>query len=83
MPGLAATSSSRGGGLAADEDVRRAYRLAVGLRWHVVLGTIRTSLDADLAGFRGSRRDEPREEALQHLLRLSRYILDVGLRLPD
>ncbi|MDQ3870943.1 MAG: aminoglycoside phosphotransferase family protein [Chloroflexota bacterium] len=69
----------RGGGVAADEDVRRAYRLAVGLRWHVVLGTIRSSIDANYPSFRGSRRDEPREEALRHLLALSRYILDVGL----
>jgi hypothetical protein len=59
-------------------DIRTPYRLAVGLRWHVVLGTIRARLDPTSQGMRGSRPDEPRIESLRHLLGLSRHILAVS-----
>jgi hypothetical protein len=60
------------------DEVRRAYGLAVGLRWHVVLGTISSALDPRSWGFRGSRREEPRAEGLRHLIAVSRYILGRG-----
>jgi hypothetical protein len=69
----------REAGIDAVRAVRPAYRLAVGLRWHVVLGTIRSLLDRSSPGFRGSRRDEPRAEASRHLIGVSRHILDRGL----
>jgi hypothetical protein len=59
-------------------DIRTPYRLAVGLRWHVVLGTIRAWLDPTSHGMRGSRPDEPRMESLRHLLGLSHHILAVS-----
>jgi hypothetical protein len=62
-----------------EADVRAAYRLAIGLRWHVVLGAIGSWLDPTSWGMRGSRRDEPRDEALRHLIVLTRHILDLGL----
>jgi hypothetical protein len=68
-------------GIDREDEVRRAYRLAVGLRWHVVLGTIRAGVDPEHWGMRGSRRSEPRAEALRHLVALSRHILDVGASL--
>ncbi len=58
-----------------EADVRAAYRLAVGLRWHVVLGTIGAWLDPTVLGMRGSRRDESRAEGLRHLVAVSRHIL--------
>lgn len=63
-------------GVHGDHDVRRAYAIAVGLRWHVVLGTIRSWLDPKSAAFRGSALDEPRTEALRHLVALSRHIVE-------
>ena len=70
--GLGATGEPR------ESDVRAAYHEAIGLRWHVVLGTVRAALDPSMWGMRGSRRDEPREEALRHLFALSRHILAAG-----
>ena len=58
--------------------VRLAYRLALGLRWHTVLGTISAWLDPTSTGMRGSLPSEPRAEALRHLVALSRHILDAG-----
>jgi hypothetical protein len=58
--------------------VREAYRLALGLRWHVVLGVIGTWLDPGAWRVRGSRPSEPREESLRHLLPLARHILAAG-----
>ena len=55
-----------------------AYRLALGLRWHVVLGTISASLDPSIARIRGSRPNEPRAESLAHLVVLARYLLEAG-----
>lgn len=72
----------REAGLDADRAVRSAYRLAVGLRWHVVLGGIGASLDPTRA-FRGSRLDEPQTESLRHLVAVSRYILDVADSVAD
>jgi Ser/Thr protein kinase RdoA (MazF antagonist) len=54
---------------------RTAYRLALGLRWHVVLGTIRSWSDPTSVGMRGSRPEETRNEALRHLVVLSRHLL--------
>lgn len=68
----------RAAGVGVRHDIDEAYRLAVGLRWHVVLGTIRTAVTPGSAGFRGSRLDEPRTEALRHLVALSRHILAVA-----
>ena len=59
-------------------DARAAYRLALGLRWHVVLGTVGSWLDPASWGFRGSRRDEPRDEGLRHMIGVSGHILDSG-----
>jgi hypothetical protein len=56
-------------------EVRTAFRLAVGLRWHVVLGTMGVWLDPDRRRIRGSRPAEPREESLRHLVALCRRIL--------
>ena len=64
-----------GCGLPAD-DVRLGYRLSLGLRWHVVLGTIHALLDPGLTRIRGSRPDEPRAVSLRHLTALSRHLLD-------
>jgi hypothetical protein len=58
--------------------VRPAYRLALGLRWHVVLGTIRSWLDPASIRMRGSRPEEPRAESLRHLIALSRHLLERG-----
>ncbi|HET7472519.1 MAG TPA: phosphotransferase [Candidatus Limnocylindrales bacterium] len=71
-------SGLRAAGIEPDAGIRRAFRLAIGLRWHVVLGTLRSWLDPTSWGMRGSRRDEPRDESLRHLLALTRYILDTG-----
>jgi hypothetical protein len=68
----------RQAGMEGVSDVRTAYRLAVGLRWHTVLGTIRSWLDPTSIGMRGSLPGEPRAEALRHLVALSRHILDAG-----
>ncbi|MFL5756636.1 MAG: phosphotransferase [Chloroflexota bacterium] len=67
-------------GIDAEADVREAYRLAVGLRWHVVLGAIRNWLDATASRVRGSRPDESRAESLRHLVPLARHILDTAER---
>lgn len=64
--------------IARDEEVRAAYRLALGLRWHVVIGAIRTALDPTITRIRGSRPNEPREDGLRHLLAVARYLLDAG-----
>ena len=56
-------------------DVRGAYQLALGLRWHVVLGTIRVFMQPTATRIRGSRPDEPRAESLRHLIALSRHLL--------
>jgi hypothetical protein len=58
--------------------VRAAYRLALGLRWHVVLGTLTAFLDRAVTGIRGSRPTEPRHEALRHMAILSRHLLDAS-----
>ena len=63
---------------AAVLDVRPAYRLAVGLRWHVVLGAVRVSLDPDATRIRGSRPLEARADGLRHLIAVARYILDAA-----
>ncbi|MFL5650167.1 MAG: hypothetical protein ACJ777_02720 [Chloroflexota bacterium] len=55
-----------------------AYRLALGLRWHVVLGTISAALDPTTTRIRGSRPTEPRSESLAHLVVLARYLLAGG-----
>jgi hypothetical protein len=55
--------------------VREAYRLALGLRWHVVLGTLTAFLDPDVTRVRGSRPTEPRDEALRHMAILARHLL--------
>ena len=55
--------------------VRNAYRLALGLRWHVVLGTLTAFLDPDATRIRGSRPTEPREESLRHMAILARHLL--------
>jgi hypothetical protein len=68
----------RAEGILREADVRAAYRLALGLRWHVVRGTIEAWLDPACWGMRGSRRDEPRAEGLRHLVGVSRHILDAG-----
>ena len=68
----------RDAGIEVRADVRTAYRLAIGLRWHVVLGSIRTWLDPGSWGIRGSRRSEPREEGLRHLLATARHILETA-----
>ncbi len=59
-------------------EVRTAYRLALGLRWHVVLGTITAWLDPTVTRIRGSRPTEPREESLRHLVALARHLLDAA-----
>jgi Phosphotransferase enzyme family len=58
--------------------VRSAYRLALGLRWHVVLGTIRAWFDPTLSRMRGSRPSEPRAKSLTHLVPLARHLLDAA-----
>ena len=68
----------RGAGIRRDDDVREAYRLALGLRWHVVIGAIATALDPRITRIRGSRPDEPRSEGLRHLLVVARHLLDAG-----
>ena len=60
------------------DDVGETYRLALGLRWHVVIGAIGTALDRTITRIRGSRPDEPREESLRHLLAVARHLLDAG-----
>jgi hypothetical protein len=64
------------GGISAD--VRPAYQLALGLRWHVVLGTIQAWADPVMVGMRGGRPDESRTESLRHLIALSRHLLDAA-----
>lgn len=59
-------------------DVRNAYRLALALRWHVVLGTIRAFVGPAEPAGRGSRPREPRRESLHHLGALSRHLLDAS-----
>ena len=56
--------------------MRRAYRLALGLRWHVVLGTVQAWLDPTITKMRGSRPGESRTEGLHHLMVLSRHLLE-------
>jgi hypothetical protein len=56
-------------------DVRSAYRLALGLRWHVVLGVVRTLLDPAATRVRGSIPDESRAESLRHMTILARHLL--------
>ncbi|GAB2614911.1 phosphotransferase [Kribbella endophytica] len=62
-------------GIDVGADVGTAFRLAVGLRWHVVLGTIEAWLDPNVRRIRGSRPSEPREESLSHLISLCHRIL--------
>jgi hypothetical protein len=68
----------RDAGIEREADVRAAYRLALGLRWHVVMGAIGTALDPDVSRIRGSRPSESREEGLRHLLALARHLLAAG-----
>lgn len=68
----------RESGIDAERDVRLAYRLALGLRWHVVLGTIGAALDPTMTGMRGSRPGESRTEGLRHMMAVARHILDAG-----
>lgn len=63
---------------AATDDVRPAYRLALGLRWHVVLGTIRAGLDPTVNRIRGARPEESRADGVRHLIVLSRHLLDAA-----
>jgi hypothetical protein len=65
-------------GVHRERDVREAYDLAIGLRWHVVLGAIRTWLDPGVTRIRGSRPDEPRDVSLPHLVAVARHILERG-----
>ncbi len=65
-------------GVARTEDVELAYRLALGLRWHVVLGTIGTWLDPTVSRMRGSRPEEPRAEGLRHIVAVSRHLVAAG-----
>ena len=65
-------------GIQRDDEVRAAYRLALGLRWHVVIGAIGTALDPAITRIRGSRPDKPRAEGLRHLLAVARHILKAG-----
>ena len=65
-------------GVAGREAIVTAYRLALGLRWHVVLGTIGAWLDPGSTRIRGSRPQEQRAESLRHLVAVSRHILDAG-----
>jgi phosphotransferase family enzyme len=65
-------------GIQRDGDVRAAYRLALGLRWHVVIGAIRTALDPTITRIRGSRPNEPRVDGLRHLLAVARRILEAA-----
>lgn len=60
--------------------VRIAYQLALGLRWHVVLGTVRAWLDPTTTRMRGSRPDEDRTQGLHHLVVLSKHLLDAHSR---
>lgn len=68
----------RAAGIDADPGVQAGYRLALGLRWHVVLGTIRTALDPAATRLRGSRPEEPWDEGLRHFVAVARRILDAG-----
>ena len=68
----------RDAGVERDDDVREAYRLALGLRWHVVIGAIGTALDPAITRIRGSRPNEPREESVRHLLAAAHHLLDAG-----
>lgn len=69
------TNALHRNGIDKVDDSRTAYRLAVGLRWHVVLGTISAWLDPNASRIRGSRPTEPRAESLRHLTALSRQII--------
>jgi hypothetical protein len=55
----------------------------VAIRRHVVLGAIWLLARPDQLGMRGSRRHEPRDEALRHLVGLTRHILDVGVAVEE
>jgi hypothetical protein len=68
----------RDAGPGGDGEIREAYRLALGLRWHVVIGAIGTALDPAIKRIRGSRPDEPRAEGLRHLLSVARHLLRAG-----
>lgn len=61
-------------------DLRSAYRLALSLRWHVVLGTITAWLDPTVTHIRGSRPTEPRPESLRHLVALAGHLLEAADR---
>jgi hypothetical protein len=67
-----------GGGIDRDTEIRAAYRLAVTLRWHHVLGAIGAWLGHDGGRLRGSLPDEPRAEALRQITVLARHILHAG-----
>jgi hypothetical protein len=69
----------RHAGTDRDDDVRAAYRLALGLRWHVVIGAISAALDPTVTRIRGSRPHESRDEGLRHLLAVARHLLDAGV----
>jgi thiamine kinase-like enzyme len=62
-------------GISEAAAVDEAYRLALGLRWHVVLGTLTAFLDRQVTGIRGSRPTEPRDEGLRHMAILARHLL--------
>ena len=66
------------GAIDRDAEVRTAYRLAVALRWHHILGAIGAWLGHDAGRLRGSRPDEPRGEALRQIIVLAGHILDAG-----
>ena len=65
-------------GIQRDADVHAAYRLSLGLRWHVVIGAIGTALDPTISRIRGSLPDEPREDGLRHLLAVAHHLLNAG-----
>ena len=65
-------------GIRESAAIREAYGLALGLRWHVVLGTLAAFLDPETTGIRGSRPTEPRDEALRHMAILSRHLLEAA-----
>ena len=68
----------RDAGIDRESEILGAYRLALGLRWHVVIGAIGTALDPNASRIRGSRPKETREEGLTHLLAVARHLLASG-----
>jgi hypothetical protein len=72
----------RAGGIDRDLEIRTAYRLAVALRWHHVLGAIGAWLGHDGGRLRGSLPDEPRAEALRQITVVAGHILDAADAVP-